>query len=89
MDDAKKVLDEMADVSLDAFGYDAETDMDYEDFNQPVLVDGVEQKPPQVIYTNIFKTPVQEIRPSIWKIAATGIVVAAGIILHANKKKRP
>lgn len=91
MDDAKKILDEMADVILDAFGYDAEIDMDYEDFTHPVLVDGVEQKPPRVSRTNIFEAPVQEIRPSIWKIAATAgvMVVAAGTIPHVNKKKRP
>ena len=89
MDDAKKVLDEMADVRLDAFGYDAETDMDYEDFSQPVLVDGVEQEPPRVSRTNIFEAPVREIRPNVWKIAAAGVVVAAGMILHTNKKKRP
>lgn len=90
MDDAKKVLDEMADVSLDAFGYDAETDMDYEDFGQPVMVDGVGQEPPRVSRTNIFEAPVQKIRPGFWKLmAAAGILVAAGMILHTNKKKRP
>lgn len=88
MNDTKKVLDEMADVSLDAFGYDAETDMDYEDFGQPVLVDGVEQEPPRVSRTNIFEAPVREIRPNVWKIAAAaGVVVVAGIILHTNKKR--
>lgn len=90
MDDTKKILDEMVDVSLDTFGYDAEIDMDYEDFTQPVLVDGVEQKPPRISRTNIFEAPVREIRPSIWKIAAAaGVVVAAGTIPYVNKKKRP
>ena len=60
-----------------------EEDEDYEDFSQPVFVDGEEEETPRVYH----EEPLKEIKPNTLKFAViTGVMIAAIVIGKKIKK---
>lgn len=63
--------------------FEEEEDMDYEDFSQPVLVNGEEEERPRIYH----EEPVKEIRPNPLKFAAIMGVVIAAIVINKKLEK--
>lgn len=60
--------------------FEEEEDIDYEDFNQPVFVDGEEEEQPHIYH----EEPLKEIKPNPLKFAAIAGIIIAAITIHHN-----